>query len=158
VKSLHDRKAEFDKREAELKAIREMELQEQREREAKIKAEQDRKEAELKAERAKLEAERRELELQQREREAAERAKVEEHNRIIREAEQKAERERLAELERQRQESLKPDKQKLFDLATGLMRVVHPELSSKEANTLMKDVSDRIAKLAEYIHEKAQAL
>jgi hypothetical protein len=149
-------RAEFEKREADLKELRDKELQEQQYREAKVKAEQDKKEAELRAERAKLEAERRELELQQRERAAAERAKIEEHNRIIREAEEKAEGERLAELKRQRQESLKPDKQKLFDLATRLMQVEFPELASDEAKTLLREVAERIAKLSEFIHDKAQ--
>jgi hypothetical protein len=73
---LDRQQAEFNKREAELKVIRDRELAEQRQREADIKAEQDRKDAELKAEREKLETEKRAIALEKLKTETAERERV----------------------------------------------------------------------------------
>lgn len=145
---------------------REVELRRQEEeRQAKIREEQER----LRAERERIEAERRAIEeekrkaeearrLEEARKEAAERARREEQERIKREAEEKAERERLAKLEAERQEALKPDKEKLRDYAANLMSVTPPDLSTPEANALLKHAVKKLHDLSTYIHENTSRL
>lgn len=128
----------------------------------RIKADQEAKEAEIQAERRKFEEEKRKHEeavrLENARKEAAERAVIEEQNRIKREAEEKEKREQKAKEEQARQEALRPDKEKLIDLAKRLMKVEFPELVTKEANDLMRQVAERITQTSEYIHDKSKAL
>jgi hypothetical protein len=126
-----------EKREIALRAEQERIQKEQAEREATIKAEQDRKDAELKAEREKLEAEKREMELEKAKALAAEQARIDVENKIKREAAEKAEREILAEIERKRQEDLKPDKEKIKSYFDSIAIIQLPALADKNSHALM---------------------
>jgi hypothetical protein len=191
---LDRQQAEFNKREADLRALREKELAEQRQREADIKAEQDRKDAELKAEREKLETEKRAIALEKLKTETAERERVvavsnarreilksygfeypfndlgvmpdaqyklmeEEHRNAhqLRLQEEQKQRDILAEEGRQRQESLKPDKQKLFEFGDNLKAYILDyaiDFNDKAAADLFVNVkAEFIEAVGEFGHE-----
>lgn len=155
---LEMRQAEFKRhQEEQRKADLELAAAAKKEREY-IEEQNRKKEAELKADREKMESERRAFELEKARKEAEERGRVEAEAKVKRDAEEKAERERMAKIEAQRQEALKPDKQKLFDYAATLMHIEMPVLSKQVPDTLITDISERVLQLAEYIHDRAQAL
>jgi hypothetical protein len=162
-------KAEQEHREAEIKKYEEEALERARVERERIQREQeqaiadlrkmeDEQNAKLKAEREKLESEKRAHELEVAKREAAERAKLEEQERINREVEAIAERERFQQEEMERQAALRPDKEKLIDLAKRLMKVEFPELTTAEGNKLLREVAERIVKAAEFIHDSCKTL
>lgn len=122
------------KSEAEEKAKADAKLREQQEE--KLKAE---REAREKAE-AKLKAEK----------EAQEKKE--------REAQEKADAEKKAAEEAKRQALLAPDKFKLVDLAKSIMEVELPNVSSKEAGDIVKEVEKALAGLNTYILEGSKKL
>lgn len=165
-----DRQKEaFAKREAELKALHEKEVAQQRaeqervakeqsEREAAIQVQQNLREAELRAEREKLEQEKRAIELERAKAESAERARIEEQLRIKREAEEKAELERQAKLEAERQEAIKPDKEKLEKLAYHLIAMPLPTVTDAKAQDILNTVQESLLMLSNLIKEEVEKL
>ncbi len=130
---------------------------------AKRKAEQDR----LAAERAKIEAERkavenarreqeRIIELERAKKEAAERAVKEAAEKAAREAKERAEAERLAKEEEARQESIRPDKEKLLAYARAVISIASPEFSNEQARAIFSEVQKRLLAVNRYIVKSAQ--
>lgn len=122
-------KAEADKREKQVATER-----------AKLQAEADKK---LAAERAVAESERQKreaLEAEQRERESAE-AKA-----------------KVAAEETQRQALLAPDKEKLLALASIVDSIELPALASKDAQAVLDNVEDLLAKVSNYIRGNVKGL
>jgi colicin import membrane protein len=198
-------KAEFEKREAALKELRERELEEQRQRDALIKAQQENKEAELRAEREKLEAEKRAIQAQKdstRKQRLTDIGLIESNNlfehpifkyisigwlvlssipddqfddaiTMLRskideaqiafekqQAEEKAERERIAKLEAERQEALRPDKEKLLDYLNKVFQSVpYPVVSTDhEVNLIMKEIITEMGELHDRLESRINNL
>ncbi len=127
-------RAALEAKQAEIDAQREEANRVERERLAAIKAEQDRKEAEINA---RLEAERI----------AKEKAEQDRLDKI--EAEKMAEAVRLSELaEAERLEAMKPDVEKIRAFANTLRAIVIPEVTSDTAQSFMAGVEDQLAKLS----------
>ena len=147
----HERKAEATK---QAEAIQ----KEYEEFRAKKKAEQDKLDAERNALIEEKRKHEEQIRLEQAKKESAERARLEEQDRIKREAEEKAECELLTKIEAERQEALKPDKEKLYEYAKTIMAIPVPELSHKDAKQIVGEISERVVQTSEFIHDKAIAL
>ncbi len=152
---LANERAELDRLKIEYEQQRkaDLELAEKSRRERELIEEQNRKqEAILKAEREKFENEKREheekLRIEQAKKEAAERAVIEEQARVKREAEEKAEQLIIAKREAERQEALKPDKEKLLSYCNSL-RLIEPVLTTAAAKAVLKRLSDGLDDLIE---------
>jgi len=116
---------------------------EQAKKDAEAKAEQDRIQKEADEKLAKERAEREKLEKEKAEREAEEKRKEEEAKKV----EQNA--------------LLAPDKDKLFNLATGLSTVRTerlPALKTKKAQDVINEVDSKLKELVEYIVQQAKQL
>lgn len=153
--AFESQKAELDRVERERQAVIEAERKERERAEAEARAEIQRHQAELKAERERLER----LEF---ERLANERAEVQARERLEREAKaasERAERERVAEQERlQREaeqqkliEAEKPDREKLRELAARLRTVGLLQLKTKNGvaclSSALDSIGEAVAKL-----------
>lgn len=68
------------------------------------------------------------------------------------------EREQRAKVEAERQEALKPDKDKLIELAKTIGAVGMPQVKSKEAKQACARISDRIVDLHLFIIEQSENL
>jgi hypothetical protein len=151
-KRISDERAELDrlreeqkKRDAAAKAEQDRIAKEQAEKEAALQAERDKLEAEKKAEQDRKDQEELEKRLaaeakEKAEREVKEKAELEENERIAREK------------EKARQESLRPDKEKLLAFAQFLQEgITYPELKSPEANTIRANAAEQIFDIGEEI-------
>jgi hypothetical protein len=169
---LRSEREEIARQRAELEAAQrkaDLELAERSRKEREwIEADNKRK-AEMQAERDRIEAEQKKLKedkrqheeqlrLEQAKKEAAERARLEEINRVKHEAEEKADRERLEKMEAERQEALKPDKDKLMTYAHALMSVPFPELTHKDAVKVKNTITDHVNQSVKFIQDKAGQL
>lgn len=134
---------------------------EQKEKEAALKAEQDKIEAEKRAiaeakEREEAEK-RRQVELEQARKEAAEKARIEAEQKAKRESEEKIEADRLAKMEAKRQEALSPDKEKLFALAYEIEALTMPGgFASEEAKIIIGEVCKKLQLVVTYIRKGAK--
>jgi hypothetical protein len=162
---LRKEREELDRQKAEYEAQRKADLElaekahkEREYLEEQSRKEQQRKEAELRAEREKLEAEKRAIELEKAKQEAAEKARIEEQNRIKREAEAKEQRELRAKEEAARQESLKPDKEKLLTFAEGLPGIPCPEIKDIAAANILDVAFDKIEAIRDFIKKEIEKL
>ena len=149
----------------EVERLRKLEkriAKEQKEREDAIRKEQERKEAELRTMREELEKEKNRIaeenRLEQARAEAAERARIEEQERIKREAEEKELAAQRAEIEAKRQEALKPDKEKLIAFARRISEIEPPLLNTVEAINLSGEAIDLLTKASELLIEKSQKI
>jgi len=149
------------KAEEDRKAIEEAERKRQADIEAenaKLKAEAEKRDKEIAAERvklqaeadAKLAAERAVADEERRKREA-----IEAEQRIKAEAEAKAKQE--AEVAN-RNALLAPDKEKLLSLATQIEEMVLPALASKDAQAVLTNVEELLAKVTTYIRGNVKGL
>lgn len=139
-KAERERQAAIEAENAKLKAEAEKREAEMAEERAKAQAEADKR---IEAERAAAEAERQKreaLEAQQREREEAE-------------AKAKADAE-----EAQRQSLLAPDKEKLLNFATMIEDLNLPALASKDAQAVLSNVEELLAKVTTYIRGNVKGL
>lgn len=133
-------KAEADKREKEIEAER----KKVEEANAKAQAEAEKK---LKAEREKTEKLEAEL-----------KAKAEEDARAKREADAKAKAEQEAKEKAEKEAKLAPDKKKLEQLAVQITQLSMPEVASDEAKAIVKAVVELLNKTSNYIKEKTISL
>lgn len=163
----------LDDQAAALRAEQEKIAKEQAEREAAIRREQEKREAEIRAEREKLEAEKRAIE-QARQREieekkrqdeltraraeAAEKARIEAETKARREAEEKELADQKVKAEIERQESLRPDKEKLVSFAGAITLVNPPEVKSKEAAKVLYEAAVMLQKVTDFIMTKSKNL
>ena len=155
-----EQKAEADrlaKERAALEAERAAAEEERRKDQAVID-EQNRLERErIEAEQAKLREERERLQREQFEREAKERAEREAREKLEREAAEKKAREEAAAAEAARLEALRPDKDKLLSLVKSIQAINYPELSTEEANSVLKKanrvICDAVSILEDYCLE-----
>lgn len=135
------------------------------------KLEEEKRKQEMEAQRLRLEAEK--IEQQKRMadekeialRAAAERAErdkqaaiIAERDRIEREAAAKEQQAWAAEIERKRQESLAPDKEKLSKLSSLIDSFELPELSTPEAGRIISDVRSLLSKVSAYINQQIEKL
>lgn len=102
----------------------------------------------------KLAAEKREAQIEEEKRIAIEAALREEE----RKQQEEKERQEAAAIELQRQEALRPDKQKLLDLGTAIATIALPELTSDAANAILNDVKGLLNKVKAHIDTKTKAL
>lgn len=133
---------------------------------AKIQADIDAKAKELKDEQDKFEADkkseqaRKNLEILEKKLaiEAKEKAEKDEIERVARKAKElkKKEEARIAEIERQ--ELLKPDKEKLEQYAIGLTAIIGPVVTSKEAHNIIIFAEGRLAAIAQDIIKQSEAM
>lgn len=105
----------------------------------------------IRIEREKLEADKRELARQQEIKNAEERARVAEQERTKREAEALEQDKRDEEVRLAKEESLKPDKEKLCGFADTLDMIVVPEMSDKEMQAIANQVKILLTKVSNYI-------
>lgn len=152
---------ELQRQEAErLEAVRKQEEATRKENE-RIRKEQEAKEAEIRSDREKFEAEKRKHEeavrLENARKEAAEKARIDEQNRIKREAEEKEQRELRAKEEAARQEALKPDKEKLMAFAHAMFPEV-PALKDQQAMQIIYEAQDRLGDIRDYIKDQVSKL
>ena len=156
--ALEIQRAEQAKKDAELKAELER-LQKERHEQEKAQAAKD---AQMKAEREKFEAEKRtheeSIRLEAAKKEAAERARIEEQEKVKREAEAKIEAERLAKIEAARQEALKPDKDKLLSLAIQIGKIQLPTMTTQEAGKVLGNTLAQLQKTQRYINDEVEKL
>jgi hypothetical protein len=161
---------EHEEKEKALAEEREQIRKQQEEEQRKIQAENDRKQREFEEEQRKireenariaseLKAREAELKRQENERIAAEKAKAEEEARLKRKEEEKIERERLAKIEAERKEQLKPDKQKLNELAASITNdIKYPALTHSSSNEVCKWVQSSLFEIAKQLVDKAENL
>lgn len=160
----------------ELQRLREQQAEAQRvinENNARIKKEQEEKDAAIRAEQKKIEDDKRAMELQKeqaaeakrREEEmklareqAAEAARLKAIEDSVREAKEKAEAERLAKEEENRQLALRPDKEKLQSFANTLSALQLPDVKDEKAQAIVNDVKIMINKMQAHIINKIKAL
>lgn len=169
--------------EAERKRLEEIARQ-QAEEAARIKAEHEAIEREIKEAQEKVEAERKRLadeeaarlkkiedekrhaeeiarqkeELEKAKVEAAEKAKQEEAARIQREAEEKAEKERLAKIAAARKAAKAPDKAKILLIADALDTIQPPDVKTEDGKAVALSIMMSLSALIKDIHEKAEEL
>lgn len=150
------------KKELEDRRIEDERLQKQREDQERIRLEQEKKEQEIREQQSKLEAERKKLEeekrLEEAKKEAAEKARLEEQQRIKREEEEKVERERLAKIEAERQEALKPDKEKIFSFAKSLRATELPQVKDSNSQELINWIGEQLVSLTDEISHRTNQL
>lgn len=148
----------LEEREAQMRADQERIDVENRAIEDKQRAEQEKIEAEKKAiedeKRKKEEEKQRAIEIK----EAAERAKIEAEERIRQEAEEKVEKERLAKLEAERQEMLQPDKEKLLFLAQAIDDFKLPILMSDEGRKILNGTKILLEKVSEFLRIQSKLI
>lgn len=132
---------------------------------AKLKAEAEKREIVVAEERAKAEAREAKLRAEREAEQKAAQAKIDEERRKREavEAEQHAERERI-EADRKRQEDdkrqalLAPDKDKLLALAATIEATELPALASKDAQAVLNQVEELLAKVSTYIRGNVKGL
>lgn len=155
------RQEERERMEAERKRLEAIELEQQK-REATLRAEQNKMDAEKKAiaeAKEREEAEKkRQVELEQARKEAAEKARIEAEERAKKEASEKAEAERQAKLEAERQEALKPDKEKLIIFARAIECLEFPALKNKKAGAVVAEARNKLSAVSEYLRKAATEL
>ena len=129
----------------------------QADKEAAIKAAQDKLDAEKKAiEDQKMEEEkekRKQEELEKARQEAAEQAKKDEQARVERETKEKEEKERLAALEAEEKKAQMTDREKMKELYDAIDRLYIPEFKSKKAKTMALRVGQLLQEVCEFIED-----
>ena len=154
-----------------MKAERE-ELERLRKESELIRKQQEEREAAIRLEQQKLEEERNRIERQRQEEEAAKQRAIEleqvrkdaeekakrdafvEAARIEREKQEKAERVRI---ELERQEALRPDKEKLQLVADSLSEIIIPEVS-ESSQPIIEDIKLMIQKMQAHIVKRIQSI
>ena len=166
---IYDHKIKQEAESRRLDAI----VKEQAEREAKIKADQEKIEKEKKrlideeaARLAKIESDKQLMMDEQRHAAQIEEAKRATAERIIREAKEKEEREaaekvekeRLAKIEAERLELIKPDKDKLLAFADSIDLLRLPELKDEQANAVLALAKKTLAGVSNNVRKHAREL
>ncbi len=150
-------KAEQEKIEADKKEFEENQRKEKEKAAAKLKEEQDKIEADKKA----IEDEKREIELEKAKKEAAEEARIKAQadlkEKTAREAMEKIEREEAAKRSAEREEMLKPDKQKLDEWISGI-GFKHFTFSCEEAHALYIDIAQKLDDFKKWAYEEIEKL
>lgn len=145
---------EREKLEAERRALEEQRRIEQEKADAERRA--------IEEEKRKIEEQKR-AEEERREREEFERqakilAEKEAEERVEREAREKAAAEEAARIERERQEALRPDKEKMLALAETIHGYPMPEVASDEARHTLSAAQAKLVSVAEFIREQCECL
>ncbi len=140
-------KAEADKKQAELEAERKA-----------VRLAQEKRDAELALERAEAEKKRNQLELQAR-KEREERERIEAQLKAKQDAERKAEAARIAnEKAEAKRLKLAPDKTKLLNFAQAINDLLRPEVKSIEAADIASKANIKLFEVTAYIRDNANKL
>ena len=143
---------------AEFERVQAEELKKRQAEYIRIKAENDKLEADRRA----LEEAKREQEVQaaieQAKKDAAEKALKDAAEKSEREAREKADAERKAVEEAERRARLRPDKEKLLAYADALVDVQVPTCASDEATAILSEACKKVLSVKKHIHKAAKDL